>query len=316
MLNNILHILGILGIILLVLLCIVLVLILLVLFFPIFYRIKADRQPVNSDSSSEATIYSKPQYAMHADIKVQWLFGLLRVRYRYPEPGILKVKFLFFTIYKMDLGLTENDENETFEPNPHDQPQTENAPVSSDDKIYKSEEESDSPPANNSLENSEANDEFSDDSKTILEKIQYTIQNICDKIKDTIEKIKEVYNNISYYKNVLLCEDTKGLVKYALTRLGKILKSIRPRKLRADIYFGADSPDTTGYVCAAYGIICSHLGKNIIFTPDFEQAILKGNLYAAGHITIFTILWNALMIIKDRRLWELKDKLTKNRKNT
>ena len=106
-------------------------------------------------------------------------------------------------------------------------------------------------------------------------------------------------------------EETKGLFKHASMRLGKILKSIRPRKFRADIRFGAASPDTTGYVCAAYGMICCHLGKHVNFTPDFEQEILQGDLYAAGHITVFKLLWNGLMLVRDKRLWQLKDKLTK-----
>lgn len=301
MLDIILHILSILGIILLVFLGIILIFLLLVLFFPISYHIKAKRQPADSNASmAEDT---------NAEIKVNWLFGLLRIKYRYPTPGILKVKFLFFTVYKNDFQTKDEAIPEHTEPpktsaSQEEQAKSSKQAASNDNTIAKASLEDTIEPITQAEEGNE-------ESSTLFEKIKYTFQKICDKIKDIIEKIKDIYHNFCYYKNVLLCEDTKDLFKYALTRIGKILKSIRPRKVHADIYFGADSPDTTGYICAGYGILCSHLGKNIVFTPDFEQAIFKGSIYAAGHITVFTILWNALMIIKDRRLWELKDKLTK-----
>ncbi|MDE6700476.1 MAG: DUF2953 domain-containing protein, partial [Acetatifactor sp.] len=92
-------------------------------------------------------------------------------------------------------------------------------------------------------------------------------------------------------------------------RLGRILKSIRPRKLRADIRFGTGSPDTTGYAFGIYGMFCSWLGKQVVLTPDFERAVLVGELDAAGHITVFKLLWHGLILVTDRRIRALMDKL-------
>ncbi len=329
MLSIILKILSILGIILLVLLGLILLILLLVLFFPICYRIKADkRMAPNNNQNSEA---SASEQLIKADAKAWWLFGLLRARYQYPAPGTLKVKFLFFTIY--DSGTDSNndsntDSTEDWEPeaksdftdkasdadkkrnntqtDSSDQSDSQKQTVASSDNTV-SDNSSKTPADDKVLQ--EEQPVFSN--SNLFDKIQYTIKKLYDKIKKVFTKIKEICDNIAYYKEILSEEDTKVLLKHALMRLGKILKSLRPRKLRANICYGADSPDTTGYVCAFYGMIAHHLGKHVIFTPDFEKEIFEGNVYAAGHTTVFLILWNLLMILKDKRLWELRDKLNK-----
>lgn len=127
------------------------------------------------------------------------------------------------------------------------------------------------------------------------EKIKYTIRKIYDRIKDILE-------NISYYRKLLEEEDTRKLFRHMCLRVGRVLKHIRPRRLEADILFGAPSPDTTGYVYALYGMIYPYLGEHIHVTPDFAQAVLEGRIDAAGHITVFQLLWNGILLLLDRRL--------------
>ena len=108
-------------------------------------------------------------------------------------------------------------------------------------------------------------------------------------------------------------EQTKGLIAHAWMRLKKILKNIRPRKLRANITFGASSPDTTGYVLAIYGMLSPILGKHINITSDFTQAIFQGDFYASGHITVFQLLFHSLMVLFDKRLKLLRTRLQRHK---
>lgn len=85
MLTTILHILSIIGWILLGLLGFLVILLLLVLFFPIFYDAFGLR---STDIPGKVRL------------KAEWLFGLLRVRFTWPEEdGRVQVKLLFFTLY-------------------------------------------------------------------------------------------------------------------------------------------------------------------------------------------------------------------------
>lgn len=293
MLTILLKILSILGILLLVLLGLLLLVILTVLFVPIAYRVKADKQD-----------------KLHIAAGLSWLLGIVRVRFFYPDPGNVTVKVLCFKVFDSASGSAEPPEA------PDGQKETASRAeegetsggAAADRRNAGNEAAQNKPAGERSAQNKSAGERSAQQNSGMsenrgpIEKLQYTFRNICDRIKDIRE-------NFAYYREILLCEDTKGLLNHAFLRLGKILKSIRPRKLKADVRFGTGSPDTTGYAFAVYGILCPYLGKEVLLVPDFENAVLEGEFYAAGHITVFRILWNGLMLVMDKRLRELISKL-------
>ena len=133
-------------------------------------------------------------------------------------------------------------------------------------------------------------------------KIKYTIYKIYD-------KIKKIWKNISYYIELLKEEETKQLFKYALFRIGNILKHIRPRHIKAYILFGTGAPDTTGYLYGAYCMVSSVMGMNIGVTPDFERAVFQGEVDVSGHITIWVLAWNGCKLFLDKKFRRLLKKL-------
>ena len=89
----------------------------------------------------------------------------------------------------------------------------------------------------------------------------------------------------------------------------KILKSLRPRKLQADVSVGTGSPDTTGYIMAVAGMLYPTYGKHINIVPDFENTIFEGRIYLKGRITIFILLVHGLAVYLDKDLHKLLKKL-------
>ncbi len=312
MLTVILKILGILGILLLVLLGVVLIVLLLVLFVPVAYRVEACRKP---ELGTELAGEDSGGAAIRVAARLNWMFGLVRARYFYPDPGTVTVKALFFTLF--EYGPEQDDMQtqaaqkksrkkraEKVEPEKENS-ENENSKTEASSTGNKQDAGPQGGPAMGERVNSGESfktEAVREERSNPFEKLMYTIRRICDRIK----RIRE---NIAHYKAILLAEDTKGLVNHAFMRLGRILKSIRPRKLKADILFGTGSPDTTGYVFGIYGMLCASLGERVLLTPDFERAVLEGELYAAGYITVFKLLWNGLLVALDKRLWELIDKL-------
>lgn len=314
MLDIVLKILSVIGIVLLVLLIVLVVTLILILFFPITY--KAFGQKCGKD--------------IQAWLKANWLFGLLRVRFYYPEPGNVTVKLLGFTLYdsaktKTDVTDTKDETKDTSHtetvtndatakiqstsdilanveglsnsessiPKEMDYKQTDISAEKKDENTGNSMDGIDG--TNSREENCQQKLGIKERILAKYEKIKYTIQKIYD-------KIKHIWENISFYKNLLQDEQTKGLIKHAFSRIGRILKSIRPRKLKGDILFGTGSPDTTGYAFGLYGMFIPLYGKYMNVTPDFTQAILEGELYVAGHITVFQLLWHSLRLLMDKRL--------------
>ena len=87
-----------------------------------------------------------------------------------------------------------------------------------------------------------------------------------------------------------------------LMRIRKILKSICPRKLRARILVGTGSPDTTGYLCALYGLLLPKFGRQLDFTADFENKVFEGDFWLKGGIMLYPLLLQAGKIYFDKQL--------------
>lgn len=331
MMSIAIKILSILGILFLCLLGLVLLAFLLVLFFPIQYRVTG----------------RKNEKKINLSVRVSWLFGLLRILFDFPDPGNILVKVLPITVFDSGKLFGEGTEDgdkgdknerknkaekkksvenqseitasgEGFEKSESSENTDKIGKTSTDQTGQEAElqkEKNDQPGQDNTVSQGQ-NDRDSQENISKkkggffkkFEKIKYTIRNIYDKIKN-------VWENISYYIELLRDEETKQLFNHAMFRIGKILKSIRPRKIRGNILFGTGAPDTTGYAYGVYGMLSPFIGDKLIVTPDFTQTILEGEIYIAGHITIFTILWNGLKLLLDKKLRRFMKKMKAGRKN-
>lgn len=282
MLHVILQILGFIGIVLLCILGLLLLLVLLVLFVPIRYRAKG----------------IKEGELIRAEAKATYLLHLISVKFTYEKEMQLVARIFGIKVYDFakkraqEAASDAQRAKETAEgekaaqakptPEPTAEPKT--------DSIQDATEDSADKPAKESF--------FAKIKSKILgiiEKIKYTITSICDKIKNINE-------TVSYYKHVFEDKENKALLKRVWERLCKVLKSIRPRKLKAELLVGTGAPDTTGYLCALYGMLSPTLGKHVEFTADFEEKVLEGRFFAKGRITIFTILVQALKVFFDKQL--------------
>lgn len=320
MLHVILQILAVIGIILLCILGLLLLLILLVLFVPVRYRVSGVK---DGDVISLA-------------VKVTYLLHILSVRYDYKEPGNIIVKLFGIRIF--DSGKQADGSREEQKETSTGQQTAEEAAKQSGKQTETAEQsgktaaeatgQKPSPAEETTGQPSPTAAEFGPDEKTKdaagqdadrlkeeaasgvqaeetqgkFQKIKYTIRNICDKIKNIVQKLKSIAENISYYRDVLTDIENERLLKRVKLRVFKVLKSIRPRVLKADLLIGTGSPDTTGYLCALYGMLLPVFGNNVNITADFEKAVWEGSVYAKGKITVFTILLQAGKIFFDKQL--------------
>ena len=286
-----LKVLSMIGIILLAILGLFLLLLLLVLFFPIVYRIDGE----------------KMSEQMEWNIRVSWLFGFVRGIAEYQDKFALKIKLLFITIYRNEEKHSKNirtgfDKVEGSVSNKSDttssNPQKAVAKQSDANKADQLETVSIEEQNRNSEKNGAG-------FHTKTEKIKY-------KIHSTYDKINTIVANIEYYKSVLEDKDTHLLLQDAWGILGKLWKALKPQKCRADIIFGTGSPDTTGYALGVYGILSPHLGRKVVVTPVFSQAILEGKVEMVGRVIVFTVLVQALKIFFDQRYKQFIHKMKRD----
>lgn len=283
MLAVILKIVSIIGMILLILLTVLLFALFLVLFMPIVYRVDAKKD------EEQVRVWGR----------VRWLFGLFRVSIQYPEPNRIRARVLWFTLFDSARQKQSSHRPPAQEKRKKAAEEVSEAAVCTEEHTEEQPKES----AEDQERIPEKNNFFAK-----YEKIKYTLQSIYD-------KIKHIWENISFYKRLLQDEATQELFGHVCRKLSRILKHIRPSKVRADITYGAASPDTTGYVFGIYCMISSKWGKDVCVVPDFEHEILQGNLHFSGHITVFKLLIYVLAILMDKRLQLFIQRIKKHSDN-
>ncbi len=315
----VLKILSILGIILLCLLALAVAALLLVLFCPVSYR---------GGGSARAGKY-------RAWFRFRWLFGLVRGFYAYPDSGSLKVKLLWLTVYdsggkqekaspedKLSRQVAEAEEREQSgkgeaEVEGRTQPERTAARTEkqapSEQTAIKTEKQA--PLEQTAIKTGEQ----APSEQTAIEAEGQNSPNPAasgeawpDEAKEApADKLSGLKDKLTFYLEIVRDEENQELVKHGLTRLGKILKSIRPRFLRAEALVGLGEPDLTGYVYGIYWAVKPFLGKKcrMTVTPDFERRILEGEAVLGGRIMAATVLHHAVRVLLDRRLRRLLDKM-------
>lgn len=283
-------VLNILGIILLILLGLLAGILFLVLFFPLSYRVCGE----------------KSGQGFWLTVKFHWLFGFLRGNCRYPEPGRIKVKALCFTLVDQKLEpdpkKREGAEKEAGRKAKKKRRKKKSGQKRGGGQIDAEANQGDGEePGGNRSGEGDALEKGVSGEKTSPAESAPSAEGLSSgenlsgigKIKRTIcnlyDKIKEIWENIAYYRE-LFTVSAEALIK--------VLKSIRPRRIKADIRFGTGAPDTTGYVYGAYCMAAAGSRMAVWVTPDFDEKVLEGEFDISGRITLWVLLVNGWKIYK------------------
>lgn len=294
----ILTILKIIGITLLCILGFILLAILLVLFVPIRYKVTAEGN-INQNEKD-----------YHAKAKVTWLLSIIHGKYEYPGEDGFILKAGPFTIMgkkeKLKKKKTHKSNSKRFSKAGEDSSKHEES-VYTNESI---ESEADTADVNTSgMEDVKLLEEMTEEKipkkkrrRSFKEKINYTWHKIYDKIKSIWCKIKNIFHNIKKYITILQSEECENALSLCKDSIARIFKMIKPRKVRINGTVGLQSPEQTGYVCAAVGIISPFYKKQIYITPDFENFIIDGKVLIKGRIYLFIVLIIAIKVFFDKNI--------------
>lgn len=304
MIAVLLTILKILGIILLVLLGIILFVLLTVLFVPVRYDIKAVRK---ADDAS----------FVHVRIRLSWLLHLISGAFSYPEEAFFRVRLLGVTIFRSDHAKKNSstekkkekkEKNAQAEKTVNETPPEKREVPPPEEPIRKEKERKEIPGeegAGRELHQKQPEEKkknkffaFLNKIWSFLKNIQYTITKICD-------KIKHIVKNIRYYMELLQSDTFQRVWHICGGEVIALLKSILPRRLEGQLHVGTGDPAGTGQILSLYGILYPLIGNHIDILPDFEQAVLEGELLAKGRMTVFRALKTAWIVYFNKDLRRL-----------
>lgn len=312
MLSILLLILKIIGIILLAILLFILAVLFLILFVPIRYKIKANRTGISEDPP------------VNAVVQVSWLMHLLHVKANYPGETYVTARILGFPVFKFPEAeetkkkkadkARKKAEKETSQNKKEDNQNKkeennivteENSEPNSDTVTVieeKTEAETENAAVDSVINASDEKKSIFDKINSLFQKIKETIELIKDKITHIQDTITEAKENASYYIDVLQSDTFKESLDLAMGELKRILKSIKPRKCRIYVEEGMADPATTAQILAIYGMFYPLLYKSVSVVGNFEEEIIKADVYIKGHITIFVLVYAALKLFFSRKI--------------
>ena len=126
---------------------------------------------------------------------------------------------------------------------------------------------------------------FTEKAGRILKKLGVSCEKLSKGLQRTADRIGDTIDNIDYY-HTALCNDSNN--REALTlltvKLKRLLKAVRPRKVKGRLSYGSKDPSSTGMVLAGAAVLYPWYGRNIVIEPDFYNEVLAFDLFLKGRI--------------------------------
>lgn len=119
----------------------------------------------------------------------------------------------------------------------------------------------------------------------ILNRILESLRNIRDTIRNIALKIREVYDKIDWWKELIQHPRVKAGIAHIKKEAKLLLRHVLPRKTEGYVTFGSEDPSVMGAVLAVLGMTMP-LHKNCVeIRPVFESRnLLEGKVKIKGRI--------------------------------
>lgn len=320
MLHILLLILKFIGILLGALLALFLCLIGLALFVPVRYQLNAVRTEGEGNPPVDVRV------------KITWLLHFVNVRICYPSEVYLRVRLFILTIFRLppkekkpskSRKAAKGKKASKKKKESREEKTSENQEGAEDKGNYKIQSESEGnvnfeseKSGAQSAYNTEAAGASQTDAEPGIEKPKTTLkekilkiceffQNIWYTIKGICDRIREIFENIEYYWEVLQSDTFQQSYALCKDEIGSVLAHIRPRKFQADLVIGMDDPAATGKILSYYGILYPIVGNHVTITGDFERKRIEGVVYMKGRVRLFTLLTAAARIYFNKDIRKL-----------
>lgn len=140
---------------------------------------------------------------------------------------------------------------------------------------------------------------------SFIEKALDFILDIPDKVEAAINKVNDIKENADYYIEAINDEKNKEAIALCVQSLLKILKSIRPRKIKGYIHIGKEDPYTMGKILSIYSMIYPLTHDKIKFESEFDEELLEGNLFIKGKVTVIVLVIAAVRIYFNKNVRNL-----------
>lgn len=328
MIHIILLILKILGCIILGILALILAVVLIALFVPFKYELSA-----SYDGEPEA------------GGKISWLFGALKVRGSFKDKKLhARASILWFRIFSMgedeakaadavheaaedaeaaakaeaeDIMTAAEDafEEEVVErgeaaspggespemssagelPAPDEKPDEEKKPGASPGERQKPKIKPDELPKPNKPPGKEKKSKSKKKPKQKQEGKLSVLRKQYDKLVHTKDMAERFWN----------ADFTQGSIVFGKKAAASLLRHVLPKKVAGHVHFGFDKPADTGKILGYASMLYAWYSDSLTLQPDFDRAVLEGDIDIRGSIRLYIFLYWGLRGILNKDLRKL-----------
>ena len=276
MLHILLGLLKIIGILLAVILGIILLVVLVVLFAALRYEVTAT---ADNDIKS-----------LNADISFSWLFRLISGYVKYQEEKVdwqVRIAWKKLNVPKEDNAHPVNADVEEIAKDVIENSE-DTAKEITTEVVNEVKEEV-------SQNRTETVNTVKKAKKKTKKKIGCSFQKISDKIKE----ITDLKDKIVAF---LTAETHKKAFQKLLKELLRLLKKLKPKKLKANVEYGFEDPYKTGSILAYLSMLYPFYGDNINIVPRFTEKVIKGDIFIKGRIRISYMANMGIRLILDKHI--------------
>ena len=132
---------------------------------------------------------------------------------------------------------------------------------------------------------------------SFFERIECTYHKVCDKLSSLWKKFMDLIDKKDKIVSFLTHPMHEKAIRKVLKALVRIIKSLKPKRIRGRLLFGFENPAMTGYLLAGTSILQPTLGKHAIFEANFDQEVLDGEIYIKSRIYIATFVFPVLWLL-------------------
>lgn len=126
---------------------------------------------------------------------------------------------------------------------------------------------------------------------------------------------QERWETLRRYYSFLRSEMTGEVWEILKGHLFYLLHHMRPRRIHGRLHYGLGDPCLTGQLTSILYLLLSAKWNRVELEPDFENQVLEGEWYLAGHIRMCHIVKVALQVFFDKKLkvyWKRIKQLRRN----
>lgn len=128
-----------------------------------------------------------------------------------------------------------------------------------------------------------------------------------ERLEKRFEHISKKYDALMHKKELAErfwnADFTQGSISFGKKAIASLFRHVLPKKVSGKIHFGFDKPSDTGKILGYASMLYAWYGDSLTLQPDFEQAVLEGNIDIRGSLRLYIFLYWGLrgLLNKDLR---------------